>query len=66
MPVPGEYRITPAELPGPAVNVAEAYAKFAQGASAPDRPPDFDDAVLLHRLLDAIEWSTASGTRIHL
>ena len=66
MPVPAEYRVTSLELPGPAVNVAEAYARFAQGASAPDQVPDFADAVQLHRLLDAIERSAASGERILL
>ena len=66
LPVPHGYRVTPTELPGPAVNVAEAYARFAQGASAPDQVPDFDDAVRLHRLIDAIERSAESGTRILL
>ena len=61
MPVPGEYRVTPGDLPRTAVNVAEAYARFAQGPTAPDQIPDFDDAVVLHRLLDAIELSAASG-----
>lgn len=66
MPVPREYRVTRADLPGSAVNVAEAYARFAQGASAPDPVPDFDDAVLLHMLIDAIERSAAAGARIAL
>jgi len=64
MPVPTEYRVTPVELPGPAVNVAEAYARFALGASAVDQIPDFEDAVRRHRLLDAIERSAESGARI--
>jgi predicted dehydrogenase len=66
MPVPVDYRATPAELSGPAVNVAEAYARFAQGPAAADQIPDFDDAVRLHRLIDAIERSAASGARVHL
>ncbi len=66
MPVPAGYRVAPAELPVAAVNVAEAYARFAQGAAAPEQVPDFDDAVVLHRLLDAVERSAASGTRISL
>ncbi len=66
MPVPGEYRVIAVELPGPAVNVAEAYARFAEGEAAPDQIPDFDDAVRLHRLLDAVERSATSGERIPL
>lgn len=66
MPVPDAYRSTPSDLPGPAVNVAEAYATFALGPAAPEQVPDFDDAVRLHRLIDAIETSAASGTRIRL
>jgi predicted dehydrogenase len=66
LPVPAEYRVSPDGLPRTAVNVAEAYARFAQGPSAPDQIPDFDDAVRLHRLLDAIERSAASGARILL
>ena len=66
MPIPVDYRATPAELSGPAVNVAEAYVRFAQGPAAADQIPDFDDAVRLHRLIDAIESSAASGARIHL
>lgn len=66
MTVPDTYRVTPTDLPPAAVNVAEAYARFALGANAADQIPDFDDAVRLHRLLDAIERSAASGTRIRL
>jgi predicted dehydrogenase len=66
LPVPVGYRVTPLDLPERAVNVAEAYARFAEGASAVDQVPDFDDAVCLHRLLEAIERSAASGTRIPL
>ena len=66
MPVPAEYRSVPDDVTGPAINVAEAYARFAEGPSAPDPVPDFDDAVIRHRLLDAIERSAASGTRILL
>lgn len=66
MPVPARYRVTPEDLPPAAVNVAEAYAKFALGPDAEDALPDFDDAVRVHRLLNAIEHSAQSGMRITL
>ncbi|CAE6780198.1 Gfo/Idh/MocA family protein [Xanthomonas arboricola] len=66
MEIPAKYRTVPAELAGPAVAVAEAYARFAKGADTVEPPPDFDEAVKRHRLLDAIERSAATGTRIKL
>jgi predicted dehydrogenase len=66
MPVPAGYRTVPADLPQRAVNVAEAYARFAGGPVVDDPVPDFDEAVRLHRLLDAIERSAVSGTRVSL
>jgi predicted dehydrogenase len=66
MEIPAKYRTVPAEIEGFAVNVAEAYARFAEGPSAVDQIPDFDEAVKRHRLLDAIERSAATGERIKL
>jgi predicted dehydrogenase len=66
MEVPAEYRTVSAETPSYAVNVGEAYARFALGPDAPDPVPDFDHAVVRHRLLDAIERSAANGERIKL
>jgi predicted dehydrogenase len=66
LPVPAEYRSTPRDVASAAINVAEAYARFAQGTASGDQIPDFDEAVRLHRLLDAIERSAASGTRVVL
>ncbi|CAO5183824.1 Oxidoreductase [Frankia sp. AiPs1] len=66
MDVPAEYRTVPAELDGPAVTVAEAYARFAEGPADADPLPDFDEAVKRHRLLDAIERSATTGQRITL
>lgn len=64
MAVPEAYRTTTPDLPERAVNVAEAYVRFAGAES--DQIPDFDDAVRLHRLLDSIERSAASGERVTL
>jgi predicted dehydrogenase len=66
MEVPAQYHTVSSELPSFAVNVGEAYARFAQGQGAADPVPDFDHAVVRHRLIDAIERSAASGTRITL
>lgn len=66
MAVPRVYRRVQVDLPRSAVNVAEAYARYLEGPAADDPVPDFDEAVRRHRLLDAIERSAASGTRITL
>jgi predicted dehydrogenase len=66
MPVPASYRTVPADLPERAINVAEAYARFLKGPAGDDPVPDFDNAVRRHRLIDAIERSATSGTRITL
>ena len=59
MEIPTEYRTVPPELTGPAVTVAEAYARFAEGPFGRRPVPDFDEAVERHRLLHAI--SSASS-----
>jgi predicted dehydrogenase len=59
--VPERYRTIPAEVQGVAVNVGESYARFAEGPEAQDPVPDFDAAVVRHRLLDAIERSAESA-----
>lgn len=66
LPVPDGYRTVADDVSGVALNVAEAYARFAVGPSGEDPVPDFDDAVTRHRLLDAIERSAATGTRVLL
>ncbi len=66
LPIPAAYRTVPDSIDGFAVNVAEAYARFAAGDSGIDPIPDFEDAVVRHRLLDAIERSAASGERVVL
>lgn len=65
MPVPPQHRWAPAALAGPAVNVAQAYARFADDLRDGTRLcADFDDAVQRHRLIAAIEESAASGRRV--
>jgi predicted dehydrogenase len=68
MPVPDKYRLAPsATPPGPAYNVAQAYARAAdalRGRGAFD--VDFDLAVRRHKLIDAIERSAATGRSVTL
>lgn len=64
--VPANYRKVSESLTGPALSVAEEYARFAEGTEAEDSLPDFEAAVKLHRLLDAIERSATTGERVGL
>jgi predicted dehydrogenase len=62
LPVPQQYRLSP--LQGPALNVAQAYARFARDyRDGTHLSPTFDDAVTRHRMLDAIERAAATGRR---
>jgi predicted dehydrogenase len=65
---PDRYRLAPLDMAaGPAINVAQAYARFAdalQSGAAPS--PDFDHAVRLHTLIDAMERSHRDGKAIKL
>ena len=55
------------QLSGPPVNVAEAYARFAEQLRTGDRTlPDFGEAVRLTGLLDAIDTASADGRRQRL
>lgn len=64
--VPEKYRWAP-EVPPFAENVAQAYARLADDLrDGTSTCPTFDDAVRRHKLIDAIERSAASGTRIYL
>jgi predicted dehydrogenase len=68
MPVPARYRIAPEGTPaGQAYNVAQAYARAAdalRGGGSFD--VDFDLAVQRHRLIDAIERSSATGRSVQV
>jgi len=64
LPVPEQYRWTPAQGPGPSTNVAQAYVRFARDyREGTHFCPTFDDAVTRHRMLNAIETAAATGRR---
>lgn len=65
---PDSYRLIPADMvAGPGRNVAQAYARFADvmqsGTSA---SPDFNDAIVRHTLIDAMERSHRESKAIKL
>lgn len=64
--IPAEYTWTP-DVPPFAHNVAQAYVRLAndlrEGTST---CPNFDHAVKRHRLIEKIEESAATGTRVTL
>jgi len=68
MPVPAKYKFTPEGTPaGQPYNVAQAYARAAdavRGGGAFD--VDFNLAVRRHKLIDAIERSSATGRSVRL
>ena len=68
MPVPAKYKFTPEGTPaGQPYNVAQAYARAAdavRGGGAFD--VDFNLAVRRHKLIDAIERSSATGRAVRL
>ncbi|HEY7465146.1 MAG TPA: Gfo/Idh/MocA family oxidoreductase [Dehalococcoidia bacterium] len=68
MQPPDAYRLAPEGTPaGPPRNVAQAYARYADTvATGQASVPDFNDAVVRHRLIDAIERSSAEGRAISL
>src|SRR5262249_45001628 len=68
MPVPAKYRVVPESTPGgQPYNVAQAYARAA-GALRGGGPfdVDFGHAVQRHKLIDAIERSSATGRSVKL
>src|SRR5881628_2533587 len=68
MPVPSKYKLAPEGTPGgPPYNVAQAYARAAdalRGGGSFD--VDFNLAVQRHKLIDAIERSSATGRAVRL
>jgi predicted dehydrogenase len=66
IPVPERFTVAAPDTPaGEAVNVGQMYALFAQGIrGGVGRVPDFDTAVDLHRLVDAIKASSDNGCEV--
>jgi predicted dehydrogenase len=66
MPIPAKYKVVPGGTPsGQPYNVAQAYARAAdalRGRGSFDI--DFDLAVQRHKLIDAIERSSATGRSV--
>jgi predicted dehydrogenase len=64
--VPAEYlRLPPSDLPSAVLELAELYAEYAQDVAHGTRnAPTFDDAVRMHKLIDAATTSTATGRRV--
>jgi len=65
---PDSYRLIPADMAaGPGRNVGQAYARFAKAIqSGTAGSPDFNDAVVRHALIDAMERSHNEGKVIKL
>ena len=68
MPVPSKYKLVPEGTPGgPPHNVAQAYARMADALRAGRSfDVDFNLAVQRHKLIDAIERSSATGRSVRL
>jgi predicted dehydrogenase len=67
LPIPDSYQI-PTSAPDVSVqDLAHLYAAFALDRQQGTRSaPDFSDAVMLHRLIDAIYCSSATGNSINV
>jgi predicted dehydrogenase len=64
LPVPGQYRWSPPQAPGPSTNVAQAYVRLARDyREGTHFCPTFEDALTRHRMLNAIETAAATGRR---
>ena len=68
MPVPTKYKVAPEGTPGgQPYNVAQAYARMADAVRAGRScDVDFNLAVQRHKLIDAIERSSATGRSVKL
>lgn len=68
LPVPDRYRVIPgSNLDVSVQDLAQLYAAFADDrVTGRKTARDFSDAVAMHRLIDAIEASSASGQTVDL
>jgi predicted dehydrogenase len=68
MPVPSRYKVVPDGTPaGPPYNVAQVYARAADALRhAGSFDVDFTLAVQRHRMIDAIERSSATGRSVRI
>ena len=66
--MPGRFKLAPAgTAAGSPINVAQAYKRFVDTmGNTRDFDPDFDLAVTRHRLIDAIERSSAEARTVRL
>jgi len=64
--IPDKYKLAPEGTPsGPPRNVAQAYVRAADAWAAGETfSPDFELAVVRHKLIDAIERSAADGKAV--
>ncbi len=65
LPIPDRLTWVPADVPeGPAFNVAQMYRRFGEAIrDGGNADPDFDAAVKLHALIDAIRAASETGAR---
>lgn len=67
MPALDKYYLAPKDVFFLARNIAQNYARYADPNATPQGgAPSFEDAVVRHRLLDAIERSSIEGRAISL
>ena len=68
MEIPARFTLVPNSTPGgPPRNVAQAYARLAGALTADDQfEPDFAHAVKRHKLIEAMERSSAEGRSVRL
>ena len=68
MPIPERLTWVPDSVPqGPPFNVAQMYRRFGEAIRSGQRAePDFDTAVVRHKLLDAIQKASDQGANSHL
>lgn len=65
MPTPPEHRWVPMNVEGFGINVAQMWARLRDDIRNNTRTaPSFADAVVRHRLLDALERSAQSGQKV--